>query len=229
MPGNSEETLVLKNVTFSYNGDAPVLEKVNFSFTKEFFLLKGPSGAGKSTLLRLLCKLDVPRQGEIFYRGTSFKEWNSNLLRIKVSYLQQAPVMLPGTVKENLLLPFKFRQLRNAVLPEDGIIEEWLEYFLLNEISPDHRADKLSVGQKQRLALIRSLLLNPEILLLDEPTASLDPEARRLVEHLLERLNRESGIGIIMVSHNDFLPTGVTVRRVFLANRGLEERTDGTD
>ncbi|WP_366923656.1 ATP-binding cassette domain-containing protein [Metallumcola ferriviriculae] len=219
----------LKGVTFSYDNAPPVLEQVDLSFSRGFYLIKGPSGAGKSTLLRLLCKLDIPVAGEILYQGVPYSRWDTGLLRTKLSYVQQMPVVLPGTVKENLMLPFKFNQLRSAPRPDDDRLREWLDYFLLDGVSLDSRADKLSVGQRQRLTLIRSLMLEPEMLLLDEPTASLDPQARELVEQLVEKLNMERGIGIIMVSHNDFVPRSVPARHIYVEGKKVEERKYDSD
>ncbi|MBO8168560.1 MAG: ATP-binding cassette domain-containing protein [Thermoanaerobacteraceae bacterium] len=214
----------LEKVTFAYEENKPILQDVTVTFPKGFTILKGPSGSGKSTLLRLLCKLEVPQRGVIFFRGKPLSDWSSTYLRSKVCYVQQTPVMLPGTVKDNLLLPFRFKQQRGIPLPADEDLEYWKDYLLLNDVPLTRRADKLSGGQKQRVALIRALLLKPEFLLLDEPTASLDEEARALVEQIVEKLNKEKGVGIIMISHNDYLPRSVPAKEFYLHGGRLEER-----
>jgi len=125
------------------------------------------------------------------------------LLRRRVVYLQQIPVMLNATVKENLRLPFSFKSADRSKIPDDEEIRKYFKVFLLEGVSPEDNAQNLSVGQKQRLALIRALLLKPEMLLLDEPTSSLDQESRLIVEKQVQVLNSKERIGIVMVSHTE--------------------------
>lgn len=89
----------------------------------------------------------------------------------------------------------------------------------------EDRAQSLSVGQKQRLALIRALLLKPELLLLDEPTASLDRSSREIVEEKAETLNLEEGVGVVMVSHTDYIPKRVKPRVLVLKDGRVKEET----
>jgi len=132
-------------------------------------------------------------------------------------------VLLDASVRDNLCLPFRFRSARKATPPTDEVVGEYLRVFRLEDVSLEANARNLSVGQKQRLALIRVLLLKPEVLLLDEPTASLDPEVCRVVEDYLETLNQEQGVGIVMVNHSDYLPRRVNYRLFYLDHGRLRE------
>jgi len=206
----------LQAVSFTY-GTKQVLSQVNLQLdTTRFTLIKGPSGSGKSTLLRLLSRLIVPSSGEIFYRGQPLSEFEPTAYRRKVGYLQQIPVMLDASVKDNLLLPLRLKAAGGRIPPGDQELRRYLEDFLLTDLKLEDHAQKLSVGQKQRLAFIRGLLMEPEVLLLDEPTAALDEVSRHLVEQKAEELNRASGVGVVMISHNDYTPAAVVPRTIYL-------------
>ena len=203
-------SLALDNVSFAYAGGAPVLEEASLAIKAgAFAVVRGPSGAGKSTLLRLLCRLEEPDSGRILFKGAPVDELPPPVLRRSVAYVQQMPTLLPGTVRENLLLPFAYRANSAAAPPDDADIRARLEELLLTGVTPDTAADRLSVGQAQRVCLIRSLLLSPEVVLLDEPTASLDAESARVVLDRAAALSRE-GITVIMISHSGTLPEGAT-------------------
>lgn len=213
----------LKDVAFGYAPGSLLFENINLHIRKnDFILLKGPSGAGKSSFLRLLNNLEVPLKGEILFNGKPLTSYESTALRRRVVYLQQIPIMLDTTVRENLLLPFRFASARGLVGPPDKVMEDQLRAFLLDGVSLNKNAAELSVGQKQRLALIRAVLLKPEALLLDEPTASLDHESRAVVEQHVERLN-QAGITVIMVNHTDYIPQRVEPRVLVLQNGAMTE------
>lgn len=214
----------LRKVSFTYPGKGILFKDFDLDIGYgEFTILQGPSGSGKSTLLYLLNGLRVPQAGVILYRGRELKSYNPLILRRRVVYLQQLPVMLDRTVRENLLLPFTLRVAEKTPQPGDDLLRSYLNAFLLNPISLEDNALNLSVGQRQRLALIRALLLEPEVLLLDEPTASLDRESRSIVEDKVETLNLERGIGVVMISHTDYLPRKVQARRLVMENGQVRE------
>jgi putative ABC transport system ATP-binding protein len=174
-----------------------------------YVLLRGPSGAGKSTLLRLLCRLEEPLAGRILLDGEPVDAMPPALLRRTVAYVQQMPTLLPGTVRENLLLPFSFKANSGLVPPGDDSLADRLAAFLLDGVTPDSRAETLSVGQAQRVCLIRSLLLEPRAVLMDEPTASLDQRSAEVVLAKAAELSRQ-GTTVVMVSHSSEEPAGVT-------------------
>lgn len=213
--------IALHRVTFAYPDGPTVLEDASLLVDDgTFALVRGPSGSGKSTLLRLLCRLEEPQSGTILFNGESIDDMVPAELRRAVAYVQQTPNLLPGTVRDNLLLPFTFKANAALTPPTDEAMRSRLADFLLAGVGLDSRADTLSVGQSQRVCLIRSLLLAPQILLLDEPTASLDADSARVVLDKAVELNR-GGMTVIMISHSETVPEGVT-RTIRVAGRKLE-------
>ncbi len=154
--------------------------------------LVGPSGSGKSTLLRLLNRLEDPTRGTVLFRGKELASWNVLDLRRRVSLVGQSPIMLPGTVHDNLEAGLR---LRGQKL-QDPI--RWLDAFGLGADLLGKDARELSGGEKQRVSLVRALITEPEVLLLDEVTASLDPGSTCLVETRLAQMD----CPIIWVSHD---------------------------
>lgn len=157
----------------------------------------GPSGAGKSTLLSLFNRLEDVDGGKIFYRGKELREWDVLELRRQVGLVFQRPVMLPGTVLDNLLYGPRIRGKQPEMTPAELMEMVGLDTELLNR-----NAQNLSGGQQQRVALARTLANGPRILLLDEITASLDPKSAAAVENLIIRLNRERGYTCLWVTHD---------------------------
>ncbi len=161
--------------------------------------LIGPSGAGKSALLRLLNRLDDPVAGEIHYRGRPIVELPVSELRRQVGFAFQTPVVFPGTVRDNLCVA-----ARIADVPAGEIAQRIAESLNLAEFDGDlagRDAARLSVGQKQRVNIARALMTDPETLLLDEPTASLDPETAERLLCTIERLSRERGLTVVIATH----------------------------
>ncbi len=218
----------LEGVSFAYPGGRAVLAGVDLGIGEgEFVLVRGPSGAGKSTLLRLLNGLLVPAAGVVRFRGRPLATYDPTRLRRRVVYLQQTPVMAEGTVGDNLLLPFRFRSSDRAAPPAADELAGLLAAVRLDGVGLEDAADRLSVGQRQRLALIRALLLGPEALLLDEPTAALDPESRQVVEERLVALHRERGVTVVLVTHAGEAPAGVRPRVLWVEGGAVRERAAG--
>jgi putative ABC transport system ATP-binding protein len=132
--------------------------------------------------------------------------------------------MLEGPVQHNLTFPFRLKAMRDQAPPSSEKLRTWLDDFLLGDVALEDDAETLSVGQKQRIALIRTLLTGPEMLLCDEPTSALDAKSKEIVEGGLERLTLEQKIGIVLVAHTDFVPERVNPKRVLLQQQvGLKE------
>lgn len=168
----------------------------------QVLFVQGPSGAGKSTLLRILGRLLTATGGEAWLRGRSWIDIPAPLWRLRIQYISQKPVVFDGTVKDNLLMPFKLKLLNHREIPSLAQITDCLHSLLLSPSLLDQPAKTLSGGEAARIALIRALLLEPEVLLLDEPTAYLDEVSREHLFILLRHWLDVKPRAIIMVSHN---------------------------
>lgn len=165
----------------------------------EILAIVGPSGAGKTTLLRLLNALDEPDGGTIRYDGRPLEEWDVPALRREVGMVFQTPIMLGGTVRDNLRLPLSL--LDPPAEPEQDRVIGLLSGIDLNPGVLDQPAETLSVGQQQRVAFVRALMLRPRALLLDEPTASLDPTTAHGFLDRVREISRAEGLTVVLVTH----------------------------
>lgn len=165
--------------------------------------VEGPTGAGKTLLLRALALLDPLDEGRVLWRSRAVADAEVPRFRRRVAYLHQSPALLEGTVEDNLRAPFAFRVHRNRAYDETRARE------LLAELGRDpsflgKATHDLSGGERQVTALVRLLQLEPRILLLDEPTAALDPASVERVEDLLSRwvAGGDGGRAYVWVSHD---------------------------
>ncbi len=185
---------LLKKVKYKHILDISHLNIEKYKVT----CIVGESGSGKSTLLRLLNKLISCDSGEIFYNNQPFNTINSIELRRSVVMLPQLPAIFPGTVRDNLVIGLKFAE-KPAV--DDTKLRQVLNIVHLNKELGDD-SDKLSGGEKQRLALGRVILLDPEVFLLDEPSSALDEETERIIIEKLVAYTKETNKTLIMVTHS---------------------------
>lgn len=166
--------------------------------SSERIALLGKSGQGKSTLLRMLALLDNADSGEIRFNGVQARDMDTRVWRTKITYVAQQSVMLPGTIEENLKTVSK---LHNETF-NDKHAQKLMKDVGLESIDWSKKAADLSGGEKQRIALVRSLLLAPSILLLDEVTASLDQQSKAYVENLLIKWSEVEKTAFIWVTHD---------------------------
>ncbi len=215
--------LEIEALGFSYNNAAKtVFRELDLVVgTGEFVLVKGASGSGKSTLLRLICRLEASESGRILFKSRKIEEYCPSELRRSIVYVSQIPAMIEGSVEENLVFPFSFAANNGLERPSEKQLSEMLETFYLSDVSLQHQARNLSVGQQQRLALMRALLLDPEILLLDEPTSALDAESTSMVFSIVEQLNIARKKTVVMVTHGSFVPQHVSPVLYLLENKKL--------
>jgi putative ABC transport system ATP-binding protein len=180
-----------------------VLAGVDLSFDRgSFTAITGPSGAGKTRLLRLLNGLSSPTDGEVRYQEIPILDLPLPWLRTRVLLVEQEPVLVQKTVKDNLLLPFRFKT-NGGKEPDRETLQSALQDLGIDPGFLGREVSKLSGGEKQRVALARALLLGPETLLLDEPTSALD---RRSESHVLDCLERmRQSTTIVTVSHSPAL------------------------
>ncbi|MDP6041528.1 MAG: ATP-binding cassette domain-containing protein, partial [Candidatus Latescibacteria bacterium] len=179
-------------------------------------------GIGKSSLLRLLNRLQEPTSGTILIDDKPVDEHDVTHLRRRIGYVQQTPIAIEGTVRDNLCLPYTFKAASRESSPDDHVLREKLDAYLLTDVQLDDNATELSVGQKQRIALIRILLVAPNLLICDEPTSALDPESKAVVERELERINRETQTSVILITHFAFKPENMTPLTYTLTPEGLQ-------
>ena len=188
----------------------------------------GPSGSGKTVLLRVLALLDPIDTGAILWHGGPVHGDAVPSYRRQVIYLHQRPALFDGTVEDNLRLPFALQAHRDREFNRSRALE------LLDGVGRDDEfltkpSKRLSGGEAQLVALVRALELEPTVLLLDEPTASLDPATGRSVERLLESwLSQAAGRAFVWVSHDREQTGRMTTRQIRLrAGREAPEDADG--
>ena len=199
-----------------------IIRNVSFSVkVGELFVIAGPSGSGKSTLLRLANRLLVPTTGAIRLDGHDITELEVTALRRKVGLVQQAPALFPGTVLENVLYGPRLAtgelgQIANT--DETDLSIKCLRLAGLDDSFLSRKADELSEGEMQRVAIARVLANQPDVLLLDEPTASLDPTSTLTVEKHVQRLKEVQKIAILFVTHDVEQAKRIGDRGVLLVN-----------
>lgn len=146
--------------------------------------ITGPSGSGKTLLLRTLAGLESLQTGELTFDGRALADWAMPAYRARVVYVPQRPTLREGTVRAALCAPFAFRLHRNHAFPEERT-HTLLQTLGRNDSFLQQLAERLSGGEAQIVAMLRALLIDPDVLLLDEPTASLDPETVAIIELLI--------------------------------------------
>ena len=186
----------------------------------EILCLLGPTGAGKSTLLRLLAGLEPIDGGELAYAGAEGAIDRMSLRdRRRIAMVFQRPVLLHRSVRENIEAVLRFRHGRN-IPPDD--VTGILERLKLNALS-ERAASTLSGGQVQLVALARSLVIQPDVLLLDEPTSHLDPAHVALVENTIRDDWSSRGTTIIWATHNIFQARRVAQRVALMLDGAMIE------
>jgi putative ABC transport system ATP-binding protein len=199
--------IVCKGLTKIYtNGDVETvaLDSVSFKVSEgEFVSIIGPSGSGKSTLMHILGALDTPTSGEYFLDGREVSKLNddelSDLRRNKIGFVFQSFNLLPRTtVLQNVMLPLLYTGSSKEERMKRA--KECLKYAGMEENKFNNLSNQLSGGQMQRVAIARSLINNPSIILADEPTGNLDTKTSQVIMSALQELNKK-GHTIILITH----------------------------
>ncbi|MFY9521076.1 MAG: ATP-binding cassette domain-containing protein [Caldicoprobacterales bacterium] len=158
----------------------------------------GQSGSGKTTLLRLLNKLISCDSGEIYYNGKALSSLDSVKLRREVVMLGQEPVVFSGSIKDNLLAGLRFSE--KDLVDNDSLCKVLSLVKLDKDL--DQNAENLSGGEKQRLALARIILMEPEVYLLDEPSSALDEETEQIIIEEMVACAKRNHKSLVMVTHS---------------------------
>ena len=203
----------LRDVTVRYGSRAVLAIDELDIHAGEVLAIVGPSGAGKSTLLRLLNFLQPPTTGTVHFDGIAFSAERDVPLSVRrrVTTVFQRPVLLKRTVESNVAYGLRLRGERDSAADIGTTLEEVGLGGLAKQ-----PARTLSGGEAQRVALARAMVLRPDALLLDEPTANLDPYNVGLIEQIVARLNREHGTTIVLVTHNVYQARRLAQRVLFL-------------
>jgi len=194
--------IVFEHVSFAYGDGRVVVEHLDLEIAAgELFALVGRSGAGKSTLLRLVNRLTLPMGGRVLVDGRDTREWEPIALRRRIGFVQQDVGLFPHmTVAENIGLLARIEQW-----PPERLTARIAELLTLVSLPLDLRdrwPDELSGGQQQRVGVARALMLDPPILLMDEPFGALDPLTRLALRREFRHLQSSLRKTVIIVTHD---------------------------
>lgn len=201
----NEKTQVLKGITLEIKD-------------KEFLGIFGSSGSGKSTLMHIIGLLDAPTSGKIIIDNADISRLNdSKLSKLRNKYVgfvfQQFNLINKLTVFENVLLPTLYAGKKLSYNPKQKVLE-LLEKFGIYD-RKDYYPNKISGGEQQRVAIARALIMNPKVILADEPTGNLDSKTGREILALLEKLNKDFGVTVVIVTHEKEVARK-TKRKIFI-------------
>jgi molybdopterin-binding protein len=194
-------TAELKDVTKAY-GDKIVVDAINLQIHEgEILALLGPNGSGKTTILKILAFIENPTSGEVQFQGETVTPKNTEKVRMRSTLVFQKTTLFNTSVYNNIAYGLKIRKI-----PKNARDEELKRVLKLVKLEGFGKrpARKLSGGEQQRVAIARALVLKTKLLLLDEPTANLDPKNAAILEEVIDTVNRENKITIVMATHNMF-------------------------
>ena len=191
----------MKNVTKTYYNKT-VVNSVNLQIHEgEILALLGPNGSGKSTILKILAFIENPTSGEVIFQSNEVNYKNTEKERMQSTLVFQKTTVFSTSVYNNIAYGLKVRKVPQSTRDEE--IKRALKLVKLEGFEK-RNAKKLSGGEQQRVAIARALVLKTKLLLLDEPTANLDPKNAGILEEVIDRVNRENKVTIVMATHNMF-------------------------
>ncbi len=206
----------LTNLTQNF-GIRTILDGITLQIQEgEILAVLGPNGSGKTTLLKILAFLIKPKSGEIRFQGELVTDKNSERMRLQSVLVFQKAVLFNTSVFNNVAYGLKIRKMTKEIIEEE--VHKALKLVKLEGFAK-RSAKKLSGGEQQRVALARALVLKTKLLLLDEPTANLDPKNADIIEDVIATINRELKTTIVMATHNMFQAETLP-HRIALINNG---------
>jgi len=217
----------IEKTYYSEDVETPVLHGISFSVQRgEFVAIMGPSGSGKSTLLHILGFLDRPTRGQYRFDSKTIDDYSENeLARVrnqKMGFVFQAFNLLPrNTVLDNVKLPLVYSSVPESEW--DDLARKAIESVGLTH-RINHEPSQLSGGEKQRVAIARSLVVDPQVIFADEPTGNLDSKSGKAVMEILQNLNKKHGHTIILITHETY--TAEHAGRIFHILDGRVERDE---
>ncbi len=213
-------TAELKNVVKVY-GNKTVLDGINLQVHEgEILALLGPNGSGKTTLLKILAFIEAPTKGAVIFQGRMVNFRRSERNRLQSTLVFQRTTMFDASVYDNVTYGLKMRKTPKNLWPEK--VKSILRLVKLDGFER-RPARKLSGGEQQRVALARALVMKTSLLLLDEPTANLDPKNVSIVEEVISAANRELKTTIVMATHNMFQAKNLPTRVALIDNGRISE------
>ncbi len=219
---NKDIVINIEHLKKSFD-DLHILQDINLTlFRGENLAILGKSGSGKSVLIKCLVKLIEPDAGNISILGKNIVDLDIdelNNIRIKLGFLFQGGALYDSmTVRENLLFPVKRKMRKLSLEEENSMVEKTLESVgLLDAI--DKMPDELSGGMKKRIGLARTLILNPEIIMYDEPTTGLDPITSKEISELINKIKNKYQTSSLIITH-DIKCVELTANRILVLHGG---------
>lgn len=192
-----------QNVSLTCQVSGPILKNLTFDIQEgEFFVLIGPSGSGKTTTLKLINRLIEQTDGDILFQGKRLKDFDLRELRLETGYVLQQIALFPNmTVAENIALIPEMKGLG-----KDETLKKTRELLTKVGLDPDSYLDRLpkdlSGGEKQRIGILRAIIANPKVLLMDEPFSALDPISKGQLQDLIKDLHEEFKMTTVFVTHD---------------------------
>ncbi|MBF0547208.1 MAG: ATP-binding cassette domain-containing protein [Candidatus Riflebacteria bacterium] len=185
--------------------------------------LLGANGSGKTTLLNILAFLEKPSFGKVFYRDQAvvFSESNLQPLRREVILVDQQPILFSTTVYKNVEFGLKIRKIPKP--KRDQIVRESLEKVAMASFA-NAEGNRLSTGETQRVAIARAIACSPQVLLLDEPTASVDMENQLMIEEIIKNLHQEMKLSVILTTHDKDQISKLVSEAIFLEKGSIKSR-----
>lgn len=225
IPARVTTGIHFQDVDFNYithDSERPVFKNLNLNIRfNEVTLVVGEIGSGKSTLINMMLKYQLPQRGEVFLEGVPFSKINNSEIRRRIIYIPQTPILLNRSVYENITYGLEGRVSKDKV--EQLVRDLGLHRFVDGlphklDTNVGMHGSKLSGGQRQIVWILKAILLNPDIIIMDEPTASVDEDTKKVIHYLLEKVM--IGKTIIMITHDPYLLKFAN-RVVTIGNNGV--------